>query len=644
MPRKKDPVDEDPRPMFLRGGLKSVEEIKQRAEWGLVRYYEDVRGRVKTEDYRGPHPEEYLPFIKWRGEERLREGRVPNHFEHFLLWQDLGRPLCDEETRSRMVKIYEENGFLSGRKYLNPKHKARDPRKQPSPSPPRGGQREKDSSPEAPVVPEKEAKQHRGRRKRQKTPSPEPPASPEASPEPPASPEASPEPPASPQKQASPSPEPPASPEKQASPPPKKRRGRKRKTKTPSPEASPSPPASPEASPSPPPAPKRGRGRPPKAQQKKPPAILGGPRRAKAQEGVKLASVQVPEDLAPVPFRVDASPVHDELPTFLKEVIDSGSVAMDGGSVMDMELIVRNEMISLFDGDCLEKATMKILAEKAWINHAYVGTLFHRAVCYFFKIYTDPEANKDTHAKEKLSKVVKWCMLTYERSCDGAVVPIEMAYAGLVRMCKRFDCKFTDVSSQLKGMFEILSEHEKSDDVVLAKVLVFRMWQRLMSVLRGPQFWNLYYDDICVPLLGEECKNDPRECVEGLKELAGKCTNDIDRYMLDHCVFVTSMWSDIYDMEKEEVPKLAEWFDDIGEYHLKFLLDVDAKYAVKQPSKVSKQKCEIYAKAFLERISPLFGKARGFSKYAEPRVARVDYEIACIHAKSITEMRGPPEL
>ena len=315
---------------------------------------------------------------------------------------------------------------------------------------------------------------------------------------------------------------------------------------------------------------------------------------------------------------------------------------------MDMELISRQLLISLFDADSILPATKKYIIKRLRIEEHEFSTLFHKAVELFFKIHVDPEATKDKHAKASLCNIVKWCMQTYERSGNGATVPIEMAYGSLVSLCKRFGCQVADVTSQLKGMFEILNDHEPSDDVAHGKAQIFTFWRLLRTVLRGFRkgFWNSYHDTFCKPLLGEDCEEEPCKCVERLKTLAAQGTDDVDKYMLNYCVFVTTMWVDIFEIEKKEMPDFASWMDDVGAYHLKVITDVETKYPDPKLGKriSSKLNYEVHAEKFIERVTPLFSKERGFATFANPREARIEHEIALIRATSIKRLRGAPEL
>lgn len=387
---------------------------------------------------------------------------------------------------------------------------------------------------------------------------------------------------------------------------------------------------------------KRGPGRPPKSRQE-----VSPPEPERVKEKRRPPS-SAPIRIAPEPFAVDVGPTEYPVPEFLVEAIASNAIVLPDRKLMDMELITRQLLISLFEADSILPATKEYVTDRKWIEECNLGTIFHKTVEYFFKIHVDPEATKDKHAKASLCNIVKWCMQTYERSGNGATVTIEMAYGSLMSLCKRFNCQMADVTSQLKGMFEILNECEPSDDVAHGKAQIFTFWRLLRSVLRGftKGFWNSYHEAFCMPLLGEDCAEEPCKCLEELKLLAAQCTDDVDKYMLNHCVFVTTMWADIFEIDKKELPDFDSWMDDVGAYHLKVITDIEAKYADSKLGKrvSSKLRYEPYAKTFIERVGPLFSKERGFANFKNPREARVEHEIAHIRATSITLLRAAPEI
>ena len=227
-------------PSFLYEGKRTPEEIVERIKWGLERVdYTGSSEKPKLHSYKGPHPDEYKPFMRWR-ESETKKGRVPIPFEHFLKWQDLGRPMCDRDLNSRLDKAYGDKGLATGMKVLNPNHKVRKAEpdiepspvsrkkaKQPSPEPPPEPHREP-----TPEVPKKKS------RKPRKQPSPEPQPEPHREP--------------TPERLASPEPEVP------------KKKSR-RPSKQPSPEPTPEPHSEPK-SPSPEPEVRKKKSRKPRKQ------------------------------------------------------------------------------------------------------------------------------------------------------------------------------------------------------------------------------------------------------------------------------------------------------------------------------------------------------------------------------------------
>jgi hypothetical protein len=292
------------------------------------------------------------------------------------------------------------------------------------------------------------------------------------------------------------------------------------------------------------------------------------------------------------------------------------------------------------DGDDILIPTRKLIVKSRRVHGANIVDLFHMAVEYFFKIHMDPAATKDIHAKKLLCDVVKWCVLGYARSCSGVWLTVELAYGGLVMLCQKHKCQVTDVASQLRAIYDILNEEPESEEICSSKVLVYCFWKALKRILNGgiKQHWNFYHELFCVQILGADCSEIPAECAEGLKKLAAQCTDEVDRYMLDHCVLVTEMWVDIYEAQKADIPDLSEWTEDVGKCHAAFIKKIETKYQRKLPLKSAKQNFKLYATSFLSKVNGLLAKPKGFSNYDNPSAARIDYTLAKIRADAVLRL------